>query len=254
VTFEPESWIILLVVACVAALINGAAGFGFALVAVIGFSFVLDPKIGIVVLSVVTPLMNALHVRRQWEHRGVTPRLRPVLITGVIGSITGTQLLILLPSWGLAILLGLFTLWYVGSSMKKGPMLLSKSRERYVAPAVGFVGGISNGTIGAAGPVLGSYLLAIGLTGREWIFAINLLFVTMSMVRIGMLGIAGQYTVAIVLLGLSLILPAFLLQRVGVMIGARMSREAFQRIVMVVLLVASLNLIWRGISQAIQAL
>jgi uncharacterized protein len=254
VTFPPEVYAFLVVVVCAAAFLNGAAGFGFAIGAVAGFSLVLDPKLGIILLSVITPVLSSLQLRRHWQFRAVTSRMRALLVAGLIGSVVGTQLLIILPSWVLAVLLGLFALWYVTSSLKRGPMRLAPRHERYAAPIVGFVGGVVNGTVGASGPVLGSYMLAVGMKGREWVFAISLSFFTMSCIRVATLGIAGQYQVEIVVLGLALAVPAYFLQAAGFAVQARFSIEAFQRIVLIVLLAASVNLLWRGISQALASL
>lgn len=250
----PEAYGFLVLVVAVASFLNGAAGFGFAVVAVAGFTLLLDPKVALIVMSTITPLLTTLQLRRHWPYRGVTGRLRVLLAMSMIGSAIGTQLLIVLPSYVLAILLGVFALWYALSSLRRGPMLLAPERERYAAPGVGLIAGMVNGTIGASGPVLGSYLLAIGLKGREWVFAISVAFWTMSLVRVSTLAIAGQYRIEIVLLGLGLAIPAYVAQAGGFAVQTRFSAETFQRVVVFVLLGASANLLWRGIGQAITAL
>lgn len=253
-TLPPEAYGFLVLVVGVASFLNGAAGFGFAVVAVAGFTLLLDPKVALIVMSTITPLLTTVQLRRHWHYRGVATRLRVLLATAMIGSAIGTQLLIVLPSYILAILLGLFALWYALSSLRSGPLVLAPELERYAAPGVGLVAGIVNGTIGASGPVLGSYLLAIGLKGREWVFAISSAFWIMSLVRVTTLSIAGQYQVEIVLLGLGLAVPAYLAQAGGFVVQARFSVETFQRVVVFVLLGASANLLWRGIGQALATL
>lgn len=253
-TLPPEAYGFLVLVVAVASFLNGAAGFGFAVVAVAGFTLLLDPKVALIVMSTITPLLTTLQLRRHWPYRGVTTRLRALLATAMMGSAIGTQLLIVLPSFVLAILLGLFALWYALSSLRRGPILLAPERERYTAPGVGLVAGVVNGTIGASGPVLGSYLLAIGLKGREWVFAISIAFWIMSFVRVTTLAISGQYQPETVLLGLALSVPAYVAQAGGFAIQTRFSAETFQRVVVVVLLGASANLLWRGVGQALVAL
>ena len=254
VSLAPEGYLYLGLVVLVAAFLNGAAGYGFAVVAVAGFAFVLDPKVGIIVMSLITPILTTLQLRRHWPFRGITARLRVLLGAALVGSAVGTQFLIILPSFVLSIFLGLFALWYAVSSIRRGPMHLAPERERLAAPGVGFIAGIVNGTVGASGPVLGSYLLAIGLKSREWIFAISIVFWSMSFVRITTLAIAGQYRLEIVLLSFALAAPAFVAQAGGFAVQTRFSPETFQRIVLLILFVASANLLWRGFGQAIAAL
>lgn len=254
VSLGPEVYLYLVLVVLVAAFLNGAAGYGFAVVAVAGFAFVLDPKVGIIVLSLITPVLTTLQLRRHWAFRAITLRLRVLLGAALVGSAVGTQILIVLPGFVLSILLGLFALWYAVTSIRRGPMRLAPERERMASPAVGFVGGIVNGTVGASGPVLGSYLLAIGLKGREWVFALSIVFWSMSFVRITTLAIAGQYRLEIVLLGFALAVPAYVAQAGGFAIQTRFSPETAQRIVLLILLVASANLLWRGFGQVIAGL
>jgi uncharacterized membrane protein YfcA len=244
----------LAVVIFVASVVNGVAGFGFALVAVAALAVVLEPRPAVVLMSVITPLLQTFQLRYHWSYRSVTPRLVPMLVAAGIGTIIGSNLLVILPGYVLAIALGLFALWYVVSSLRKSPMLVTPETERRIAPIVGGAAGISNGALGASGPILGSYLLAIGLTGRWFVFAISITFAVMSAIRVATLAVLGEYTPAILVLGLALAIPAWLGQRLGFWLQGRLSAAAFQQVILVALLVASANLLYRGVTQAIAAL
>ena len=249
----PEADATIVAVVIAAAILNGAVGYGFAVVAVAGFAFVIDARTGIILLSVITPILTTLQLRRHWPARAVAGRIRPVWVIAVLGSFVGTQLLIILPAFVLAIALGVFALWYAISSLHRGPMRLAPDRERLVAPGVGLLAGVMNGAVGASGPVLGSYLLAIGLRGREWIFAISFVFWVMSIVRGLTLAVAGAYGPGLVPFGLGLAVVAAISQAGGFAIQRRFSPGTFQRIILVVLLLASANLLVRGIIEAIAA-
>lgn len=237
-----------------AALLNGVAGFGFALVAVAGMAVLLEPRFAIVLMSLVTPVLTAMQLRHHWAHRGVLGRL-PMLLAGAgVGSIIGSQLLVVLPGFVLSIALGLFALWFSVTSLRGTAMQIDARIERRIAPGVGLVAGMSQGTLGASGPVLGSYILAIGLRGRDFIFAISAVFALMSVTRVVTLAALQQYTVPAVALGIGLVVPAFLGQRIGFALQGRLSATAFRRVVVGVLLLASANLLWRGMSDAVTAL
>lgn len=247
----PDIIATIVAVVIAAAFLNGAVGYGFAVVAVAGFAFVIDARTAIILLSVITPVLTTLQLRRHWAARAVVARIRAVWATAVVGSIAGTQLLIVLPGWVLSIVLGLFALWYAVSSIRSGPMRLTPERERLAAPGIGLLAGIVNGAVGASGPVLGSYLLAIGLRGRDWIFAISFVFWVMSFVRAGTLAVAGAYGPGLIPFGLGLAIVAATSQAGGFAIQRRFSASMFQRIILVVLLLASANLLVRGIIQAL---
>jgi len=244
----------LAIVVFVAAAVNGVAGFGFALVVVAALAVVLEPRPAVVLLSLITPAVQTFQLRHHWAFRSVAGRLVPMLVASVVGTIVGSNLLVILPGYALAIALGLFALWYVIGSLRKTPMLVTERTERRIAPAVGALAGVSNGTLGASGPILGSYLLAIGLTGRQFVFAISLTFMVMSVIRVGTLAILGEYTLTVLALGLGLAVPAWAGQRLGFWLQGRLSPTAFQRVILVALLAASANLLYRGITQAIAAL
>lgn len=244
----------LALVVFVAAAVNGVAGFGFALVMVASLAIVIEPRPAVVLLSLITPAVQTFQLHHHWAFRDVAGRLRTMLAASVIGTIIGANLLVILPGYVLAIALGLFTLWYVIGSLRKSPMLVTERTERRIAPAVGALAGISNGTLGASGPILGSYLLAIGLTGRYFVFAISLTFMIMSIIRLGTLAVLGEYTLPLVVLGLGLAIPAWAGQRLGFWLQGRLSTAAFQRVILVALLAASANLLYRGITQAIATL
>ena len=250
-TFAPEQYVLLVAVVLVAGFLNGAAGYGFAFVSVIGFALVLDPKLAVIVISLITPVLTTFQLRRHWAFRGVTRRLKALLAASMVGTVVGTQLLILLPGYALAIVLAVFALWYAISSIRGGPRLMSARVERYAGPPVGLLAGIVNGTVGASGPLLGSYLLGMNLRGRDWVFAISLVFWAMSLVRLGTLAATDQYRLEVVLLGLGLAVPAYLAQLGGFALQARLPAATLQRIILVILLVAGVNLLWRGLSQAL---
>lgn len=245
---------VLAVIMFVAAVMNGVAGFGYALVAVAAMAVVLEPRPAIVLMSVITPLLQVFQLRYHWAFRSVTRRLVSLLVASVLGTALGAQLLVILPGYVLAIALGLFAGWYVVGSLRRRPMQLTDAAERRVAPGVGFLAGVSNGALGASGPILGSYLLAIGLSGRHFVFAISLIFAVMSAMRVVTLGVLGEYTLTILLVGAGLAVPSYVGQRIGFWLQGRLSAVAFQRLILLVLLAASLNLLWRGIGQAIAEL
>jgi uncharacterized membrane protein YfcA len=250
VTLDPWFLGLTLVAIFIAALINGVMGFGFALLAVIVLSLLADPRIAVISMSLVTPLLTAVQIHYHRRERAVTGRLRWLLVASVAGSVLGAQLLLIAPLWLLSVLLGIFALWYAWSSLSRDRPQMRAGTERWLAPVVGFAAGTMNGSLGASGPVLGSYLHAIGLRMRAFAFAISLVFAVMGAVRVLSLAALGAYDADNVLLGVSMFVPAIVGQRVGFLIQRRLSAHRFERIFLVMLVIAGVNLVLKGILDA----
>jgi hypothetical protein len=248
VTLDPVVLVALVVAASLAALVNGIIGFGFALLAVIVFAILLGPKEAVILMSLLTPLMAGLQLVRYRRYSPTWRRFKPLMAGAIVGSIVGAPLLVVLPGPAISIALGAFTIYYVITSWRDDRAPIASATERRLAPVTGFVGGVTNSTIGASGPVFGAYLVALGLRGSEFAFAISLSFFTMSILRASILGALQQYTVAFATAALVLFLPSVSMQRVGFILHDRAPTHLLHRLVLVVLLVASANLLWRGAS------
>jgi len=229
-----------------AAVINGAIGFGFALLAVNALAVVVDARNAVIVMSILAPIVSGFQVWHHRARRGLAARLKVLIVAGVVGTLFGTQLLVLLAPAVISLVLGLFTLWFVVDSLRSERPPLAGTTQRWLAPLAGLVGGTSNGAIGASGPVFGTYLTAIGLRGADFAFAISLAFFTMAIARIGLLSVLGQYTQVLLLVGFGLAVPAILAQQVGLWYKGRLPDRTVYRAVLVVLAAAGVNLLWRA--------
>jgi uncharacterized membrane protein YfcA len=73
----------------------------------------------------------------------------------------------------------------------------------------------------------------------------------MGVLRMSLLFALGQYTMQLVLLAAALFVPSVLGQQAGFALQDRISRVAFQRVIVLLLLVASGALLVRGVLGAI---
>jgi hypothetical protein len=246
-TDDPVLIAILLGTIALAAFVNGTIGFGFALLAVNALALVLGAKDGVVVMSLLAPFVSALQLI---SHRAFAPawrRLAGLLAGALVGSVVGTQLLVILPGSIISVALGLFTLWFVARSIRGERPPMARATERRLGPLAGFVGGVSNGTLGASGPVFGTYLAAIGLRGRDFAYAISLVFFVMAVLRIGLLAALDQYTTPLVLVAGLLLVPSLGVQWIGLRFRGRLPTATIYRGVLIALGVGAATLIWRGV-------
>lgn len=253
-TLDPLVLIVLVSILAAGAFVNGMVGFGFALLAVNALAAVAGAKHGIVVMSLITPSISAYQV---WHNRGYVAtwnRLRPVLLAAIAGSFVGASLLVVLPGWAISLALGAFTVEFVAETMRSERPPLAAGTERRLGPVAGLVSGMTNASLGASGPVIGSYLIAIGLRGREFAFGISLVFLVQGIVRDALYVVLGQYTVTLVIAGLLLIAPCMIGQRVGIRFQGRLNPATFRRVILIVLLISSVNMLFTGLQGLIQAI
>jgi uncharacterized membrane protein YfcA len=228
--------------------VNGTVGFGFALLAVNVLAAILGTKDGIVLLTLLTPAVSGLQLWHHRQDRGISRRLRILTVTALVGVIVGSEILVYLPGAVISLALGLLTVFDVIVELRGRRPPLASGTERRLAPVAGFVGGVSNGALGASGPVFGSYLVAIGIRGGEFAFAISAVFFSMSIVRNGVLSLLGQYTLAMAAVALVLLVPTFTGQFIGFWLRGRLPAQSIEKAVLILLLVASVNLLYRGIA------
>lgn len=236
-----------------AAFVNGTVGFGYALLAVNVLAVILGVKDGIIVLSLMTPIVAGLQVWHFRAYRATAGRLRLLILAALAGTAIGSQILVYLPGYLISLALGLLTVFDVFIELRGRRPPLTSRTERRLAPVAGFVGGVTNGALGASGPVFGSYLVAIGLRGGEFVLAISMVFVSMSLIRNVVLAGLGQYTPEIAGLALVLLVPSLAGQRIGFWLRGRLPAHAIERAVLVLLLAASLNLLFRGVEGLLAA-
>jgi hypothetical protein len=254
VSLDPGLLTLLITMVFVGAIVSGMTGMGFALTAMNGMAAAMGARNGVIAISILTPVTAGYQLWSNRDHVALVRRLRGLLAGAVLGSFLGAQLLILLPGWMISLALGLFTVQFVVDTARRERPLLAASRERQIAPLVGIVSGVTNGALGASGPVVASFLLAIGLRGREFVFGISLLFVTQAIIRASLFVIYGEYTEPLVLAAVALLIPALVGQQIGINLRGRIDAKVFQRILLVVLFLSSVNLIVRGGNGMLDAL
>jgi uncharacterized membrane protein YfcA len=207
----------------------------------------IDARTGVIAMSLVGPILSGLQVLHYRRSLRLDPSLRGLVAAALVGSLVGAQILIVMPGAAIALALSLFTLWFAISSARGERPPLAVGRQRWLAPGAGFVGGLSTGSLGASGPVFGSYLTAIGLRGTEFAMTISVVFFITAMPRVVWLAAQGEYTPELLGIAAMLAVPAIVFQRVGLRLRGRFSREALYRAVIITLFVAGTNLFVRTV-------
>lgn len=233
----------------VAGFSKGLGGFGLPLIATPILAGVFGPRAAIVVVSIPILAANTLLLVTGWR---VVPRvigdIAPMLVLGAVGTFLGVQVLAQLDQRVFAILISLLVIVFLA----RGDRLLGDDpdarRVRLAGPAVGFVGGLLQGSTSIASPLVGSYFHARKLSAKEFVVVLAALFQLNSIVQIGGFLGFGLLTPDLLALGVAGLVPTLVGLIAGIEMRGRISTEAFRRVIVGLLIASVLNLLWRALA------
>ncbi len=238
----------MVLIVFIAGMSTGTTGLGFAQLSAVGLAFAVDAKTAVILLAITVPAVSTVQLIRHRASVGEwRSRMALLFVCCLIGVPIGAFLLTILSPRVIALLLGIFTIVFVATRLRRPTFGIERHHERMLAPFVGITAGIFNGTIGVSGPVLGSYLIAIGVSAATFAFTIQTLFLTMTLVRLGGLVALGEITTPLLTTGAVLLVPALAGQSAGFWLQRRVSAAGFERAVLVVMAIAAIGLLSRGV-------
>ncbi len=242
------SLLLLAGVLFIAGCLNGATGIGFANLSSVALALLLDARTAVILLAGVTPLVLLMPVIRYRAEAPGALRLLPMFAAMPIGVLLGSYLLVALPVPVITLGMGLITIVSALAAFRRGRLPLPPRWERVCSPVIGVVAGTANASVGVSGPILAMYLLALGLEKALFAFIAAAMFTTMGVLRLFTLVALGELTPTTVGISLALCVPAALGIRAGFWLQHRIDQKAFNRLVLLLLVLSGVQLIWRAAS------
>jgi hypothetical protein len=228
--------------------LNGTTGLGFATVVAVALALLLDARRAVILLSGITPVIMLLPVLQYRAQLPQARRLLPLFLATPPGVLLGTYLLLVLPVAAIALGLGVVTVITILFGLWRGDLVLPKAWQRPLMPVVGLVAGAANSAVGVSGPILGLYLLSLRLERPLFAFTVAAMFACMGVLRLVTLLLAGELAPPTLAVSLALCLPALVGVRVGFWLQRRIDQSVFNRLVLLILLLAGVQLVNRGLS------
>lgn len=234
------------IVVCVAAMVKGAIGFGFPLLAVPLLSAIMGPKVAIPVVAIPTLLSNFLVVRRGGAGEASGPLWALLAGTGV-GAVVGALLLgAVHPKLAAGLVGGVAALYVVATELRL-TLRVPATSVRRAGPAFGLVAGLMGGVTGISSPLLASYLHMLRLGKREFVFWITMTFFVVNIAQVIVYFRLGLYTGPALTTALVACVPMVIGTLAGLALQDRIEPKWFERIVLAVVCLASATLIARGL-------
>lgn len=234
------------IVVCVSAMVKGAIGFGFPLLAVPLLSAIMGPKVAIPVVAIPTLMSNFLVVRRGGAGQA-SGALWALLAGTAVGTVAGALLLGAVNPKLAAGLVGGVAVLYVVATALRLTLRVPASTVRRAGPAFGLLAGLMGGATGISSPLLASYLHMLRVEKREFVFWITMTFFVVNIVQVATYFRLGLYEGPVLTTALLACAPMAIGTVAGLALQDRLDPKWFERIVLAVVFVASVNLIARSL-------
>ncbi|MEL6982125.1 MAG: sulfite exporter TauE/SafE family protein [Actinomycetota bacterium] len=236
-----EQIAVALAAVVVGSLLKSISGIGLPIVTIPAVAAIADIETAVAITAVPNVLLNGALTWR--ERAGLAGSRDLVLlgVTGFLGAIAGTIVLVSVREDALIALLVVIVLIYAVTFFIKPDFQVEPDRASRLAPAVGLVSGGLQGAIGISAPVLASWIHSYRLERQAQIFSTTALFTAAGLAQLPALiasgEMTGNWTVALLACG-----PALATIPVGAWLRDRLSSTAFDRFVVLTLVASVIGL------------
>jgi uncharacterized protein len=188
--------VIVLVAVVIGAIAKAVTGMGLPLIAIPIASLFVDVDTAIVVIAFPNVLANLTLAARERHSYPETRDLPVLAVSGIIGAVLGTLVLVSVPETPLVVAVIVAIVGYIVLFFAHPELRTTPARSKRLAPLVGGVAGIFQGAVGISGPIVGSWIHSYRLSRSAHILSVtSLFFITGSaqlVVLIGSGELAGR--------------------------------------------------------------
>ncbi|PRY25184.1 hypothetical protein CLV78_102361 [Aliiruegeria haliotis] len=227
-------------------ILKGATGAGAPILAVPIMALLVDVPFAVAVFILPNIASNAVQA---WTHRTSIPDRRFVAtfaLAGAFGAVLGTYMLARLSGSILSAAVGWIVLGYVAFRLARPHWKLSMQFATRLCAPVGVAGGILQGAIGLSAPVSITFLNAMQLERRAFISTISFFFAAMAFAQLPGQVAFGIMTWERLLYSALATVPLMGFMPVGSFLARHISKDVFDRVLLLLLTLISLRLVVDG--------
>ena len=244
----PALWMLAFLIAFAGGVIKGVVGFAMPMVIISGLGSFLSPELamaGLIVPTLVTNMMQAFRSGVRSAFAALT-RFKRFLIAGGLTMLLGAQLVTALPAHIYFLIIGVPIIAYVISQFA-GWTVSEMEQSAKSDIAFGSITGILGGFSGVWGAPTVAYLTALNTQKQTQIQVQGVVFgLGAFLLLIAHFG-SGVLNKSTIWLSLGMTAPAILGMAAGTVIQDRINQTVFRRMTLLVLLLAGMNLVRRGL-------
>ncbi len=248
---EMGGWLfaIALMVTFFAGFIKGAVGFAMPMIMISGLSTFLSAELALALLIVPTLITNGVQALRQgvkaaWQS---IKRFRVYMGIGLICLLASAQLYAVLSETTLYLVIGLPIFLFSVLQLSGWRLRLKESQQSRAEILIGAFAGFCGGISGVWGPPTVAYLTAVNTPKVEQMRTQGVIYGLGAVALLGAHIKSGVVSAQTLPLSCLMVIPAAFGMYVGMQVQDRMDAEKFRAVTLIVLLVASLNLIRKSV-------
>lgn len=232
-----------------AGFVKGATGFAMPMIMISGLASVLGAEAALAALILPTLVTNAAQALRQGLREAVDSARRFRLYLGIVlVCIVGSaQLVTVMPRNLLFLTIGFPIVVFSLSQILGFKLSIKPEHRRRAEVIIGCVAGFTGGLSGVWGPPTVAYLTAIETQKREQIRIQGVVYGAGAVVLMLAHIKSGIFNVESAKLSALMLVPAIGGMLIGLKVQDRLDQERFKKATLIVLTVAGLNLIRRGL-------
>ncbi|GAA0299557.1 sulfite exporter TauE/SafE family protein [Rhodovulum strictum] len=236
-------------VALFAGLVKGAVGFAMPLILISGLSSFLSTELalaGLILATLVTNVAQAFRqgLRAAW---GSVVQYRLLIGCVLLAIAASAPLVNVIPDRAMLLLLGVPIAAFTISQLLGRQLILPARHRARAEVTMGLAGGFFGGISGVWGPPVIAYLLSFDTDKAEMVRVQGVVYLLgAAMLLAAHLG-SGVLNATTLPFSVALVVPAMLGTMLGFRLQDRLNPDRFRKATLVVLTVAALNLIRKGL-------
>ncbi|MBT5572538.1 MAG: sulfite exporter TauE/SafE family protein [Alphaproteobacteria bacterium] len=226
---------------------KGAVGIGLPLVSLPFIAVLLPPLQAIALLVVPVISTNIFQVFHKGLFLTMARRYWSLILTIAITAILASRLIVTVNNEALLIAIG-FIIAIIGlMRVIRLPVGIPDRHEIWLNPLIGVISGLVGSVSNLFGPPVFAYLSMRGMAKDNFIVVIAMVFLVGAIPLHSNLFLLGVTTPEILILSALATIPVVVGMTLGTWLRARFSQAMFEKILIIVIIVAGLNLIRRGL-------
>ncbi len=241
--------IIIFLALAAGSLVKGISGLGLPLVAIPVMAGFLGAERAVVLMVVPGLLINFGLLWTYRAHATHLPDLPVFAAVAVVGVVLGAWILSAVPERWIIIFMALWLGAYLLKTLVfKADIRLPESAHRHMAALVVLLAGLIQGSTGASGPVLATYVHALRLPQPAFVFTVSVFFQIFMVTQAVTFTWLGMFTVERLYDGLVACIPVAIFLPLAVYISRFINARWFNVIVIALLVVIEIRLLFKALA------
>jgi len=224
-------------------LLKGATGAGAPVLAIPALAMLFDVKLAVAIMMVPNLLTNVWQLNKYKQSLLPNRFVLSFSLSGATGAIFGSWLLATLSQTILSLVVAFGVFGFIAFRLFRSSWVLAYQSALKISLPVGLVAGTMQGASGMSAPISLSFLNAMQLERAVFVSSISVYFIAMTLVQIPALMLLGIMKPHHFLFGAIAMIPIIMFMPAGQKLMDRISRETFDRIMLLLLFCLAVKLL-----------